>query len=114
MMNTANEYLQQTKEQFNTFKNQCQEYHEIIQAVINKFGEELEDSRKLELRYYPDSYNGRKVCFGLLVGEESNDDLTKMVLALISSNKIDDFLYYLTTVALPLFHNHAHVDDFHF
>lgn len=108
-MNTIEQLIKETEKRCKDYTEQCHEYAEIIHALVNKFEN---DKRKLKIKYYPGSYNGRKICFGTIYDEDRN--LKNMILALMASNKIDEFLHYLTTIALPLFHNYAQVDDFHF
>lgn len=116
-MNTVEKIIQEVKNKSEKLQNQVEDYLNVITELQNALGN---GEWHLEMRYHPNSYNGRKICFGSYYqpygGRQPNCEKLEMLKALIINNQIESFLNYLTAHAFPLFlsDSKTYIPDFHF
>lgn len=103
-MNTVQQLVQEVKEKSVSNLEKRKEYltklHELLQGCKTKRG-------VLGISYFPSSYNGEKICFGILPGEEK--ELMQMMNSLMAKGLVESFFTRLVEVELPFHMN----DDFH-
>lgn len=92
----------------------------ILNKEVEQFTKELEKllnankykGGKLEIAYYPYSYNGRKICFG---SSSKHHNHKEMLMQLVIADEKDEFIDFLNNKIFPLFQNGSYqLKDYHF
>jgi hypothetical protein len=83
----------------NILKEECVWFEKELEQLLkaNKY-----KGGKLEIAYYPYSFNGRKICFG---SNDKHHNHKEMLMQLIIADEKEEFLDFLINKAIPLFQN---------
>lgn len=109
-MTTIQQLIQETRERAKTLSEVYALHKENILQLID--GCRNEQGRKLGINYYPRSYEGRKIGFGVPNSDEK--EFESMVIALVNERQIESFMKRLTEVELPLHINGKYSDHQNF
>jgi hypothetical protein len=98
-MSTIKKLIEETHQNCQTLESQIEEYKQMLPELLKEF---KRDGRILKFEYYPNAFDGRKVCFSG-IGLRNDGEFDRMIKDLLISNQMEDFLKHLTQKALPLF-----------
>lgn len=102
-MNIVEQLIEDVEKNTKSLDEQVANYHATVTKLVNHYD--------LKMTYHIDSFNGRKICFGSHCSETIQE---AMIVDLILSNRIEDFIKYLVDKILPSYKYNFRNADYHF